>query len=236
MPDTCAFDLAERLADPATRTAALHEAAQGGEPEAQALWGQWLLDRGDAPGGFGWFNRAAAAGHLMALNMVGRCYDLGWGVAVDKRRAAECFRVAAARALPEAMYNYATALTLGDGCVEDKAAALALFERADAAGFAKAANHVGSFAEDGWVHPRDMARARVCYRRAAEGGDFRGMFNHARMLAQDGDEAAALGWLGRCGETATPAFVARAQAWLAACPHPRLRAEGAAALTGSRSC
>lgn len=125
MLDAAALQLAERLADPRTRTAALREAAEGGEPEAQALWGQWLLDRGEARPGFAWFNRAAAAGHLMALNMVGRCYDLGWGVAVDKRRAAECFRVAAARGLPEAMYNSATALALGEGCAEDKPAALA---------------------------------------------------------------------------------------------------------------
>lgn len=236
LADLAPADLAARLADPATRGAALRAAADAGEPDAQALLGQWLLDRGEAREGFAWFNRAAAAGHLMALNMVGRCYDLGWGVAVDKVRAAECFRIAAARGLPEAMYNHATALSLGEGCAEDKAAALALFERAAAAGFAKAHNHVGSFAEDGWVRPRDMAEARRRYRLAAEGGDFRGMFNHARMLAEDGDEAAALEWLARCGETATNAFVARARGWLAGCPWPRLRADGAAALVRARPC
>lgn len=229
-------DLATRLADPATRGDALREAAASGEPEAQALLGQWLLDRGEAREGFSLFNRAAAAGHLMALNMVGRCYDLGWGVAVDKVRAAECFRVAAARGLPEAMYNHATALSLGEGCAEDRLAALALFERAAAAGFAKAHNHVGSFAEDGWVHRQDMAEARRRYALAAEGGDFRGMFNHARTLAEDGDEAAALAWLERCGETATDAFVAKARGWLAACAWPRLRAEGPAALVRRRAC
>ena len=237
MLDTLARDdLAARLADPARRDGALREAAEAGEPEAQALLGQRLLDRGEAREGFAWFNRAAAAGHVMALNMVGRCYDLGWGVAVDKARAAECFRVAAARGLPEAIYNYATALALGEGCAEDKAAALALFERAAAAGFGKAHNHVGSFAEDGWVHPRDLAQARRRYALAAEGGDFRGMFNHARMLAEDGDAAGALAWLERCGETATAAFVAKARGWLAACPWPRLRAEGPAALVQRRSC
>ena len=63
--------------------------------EAQAVLGQMLLDEGRAAEGFAWFNKAAAQGHLMALNMVGRCYDLGWGTPVDKARAAECFRVAA---------------------------------------------------------------------------------------------------------------------------------------------
>ena len=31
----------------------------------------------------GWFTRAAAHHHVMALNMVGRCYDLRWGTAPD---------------------------------------------------------------------------------------------------------------------------------------------------------
>lgn len=225
-----------RLADPATRAALIRAAAEAGEPEAQAVWGQMLLDRGDGHAAFAWFNRAAAAGQLMALNMVGRCYDLGWGVAIDKCRAAECFRVAAARGLPEAMYNSATALALGDGVAEDRPAALALFERAAAAGFAKAWNHVGSFAEDGWVHPRDMAKAAACYARAAEGGDFRGMFNHARMLAMADRDDAALDWLERCGETATAAFVAKACVWLAACPHPRLRRAGPAAIARRHRC
>ena len=79
--------------------------AQQGVAEAQAVWAQMLLDQGNAREGFAWFNRAAAQGHVMALNMVGRCYDQGWGVAVDKRRAAECFRIAAERGLDWGMYN-----------------------------------------------------------------------------------------------------------------------------------
>lgn len=232
-------DIDARLADPERRVALIRAGAESGDVEAQAVWAHMLLDGaeigGDARAAFAWFNHAAAAGHVMALNMVGRCYDLGWGAAVDKTRAAECFRVAAARGLPEAMYNHATALALGEGVAEDKAAALVLFEDAAAAGFAKAWNHVGSFAEDGWVKPRDMAKAAACYARAAEGGDFRGMFNHARMLAAETRDYEALAWLERCGETATPAFVAKAQDWFAACPHPQLRAEGPAAIT-RRAC
>jgi hypothetical protein len=108
----------------------------------------------------------------MALNMVGRCYDLGWGTPVDKVRAAECFRIAAERGLDWGMYNYATALTLGAGVAEDKPAALGWFEKAAAMGNAKAVNFVGSFHEDGWVVPRDMTQGGRMLRAGGRGRRF----------------------------------------------------------------
>lgn len=218
-----ADQIAARLSgSPEERAALIRAGAEAGVAEAQAVLGQMLLDAGDAAQGFDWFNKAAAQGHLMALNMVGRCYDLGWGVDVNKRRAGECFRIAAERGLDWAMYNYATALALGEGVTEDKVAALGWFEKAAALGNAKAINHVGSFHEDGWVVPRDRAKAAKYYARAAEGGDFRGAFNHARMLleAEEVDEARA--WLRRSTETGTPAFVEKVRAWLAASRWPEL--------------
>ena len=107
-------EVTARLAgSPEERAALIRAGAEAGVAEAQAVYGQMLLDAGQAAEGFGWFVKAARQGHLMALNMVGRCYDLGWGVAVDKARAAEAFRVAATRGLDWAMYNYATLLALG---------------------------------------------------------------------------------------------------------------------------
>lgn len=231
--------------DPRERAAALRTLAQRGNADAQALYGQVLLDGNgvarDAAAAFGWFNRAAAQGHLMALNMVGRCYDLGWGVAVDKVRAADCYRVAARRGLDCAMYNYATLLALGQGVAEDKQAALAWFEKAAKTGpsliAAKATNFLGSFHEDGWVVARDLSRAARFYRRAAQGGDFRGMFNHARMLGDNGRTEDALGWIERAGRGATPAFVAKAAAFLDASPIPAFRARGRAAIErGATRC
>lgn len=207
---------------PEERAALVREGAEAGVAEAQAVWAQMLLDRGEAVEGFAWFNKAAAQGQLMALNMVGRCYDLGWGTVIDKARAAECFRIAAERGLDWAMYNYGTALALGEGAAEDKPAALAWFEKAAALGNAKAINHVGSFHEDGWVVERDIAKAAECYARAAQGGDFRGAFNHARMLLAEGRTDEAREWLARSAETATPAFREKATRWLAANGYPEL--------------
>lgn len=211
--------VAARLSgSPEERAALIRAGAEQGVAEAQAVWGQMRLDAGAAVEAFDWFNRAAAQGHLMALNMVGRCYDLGWGVAVDKRRAAECFRLAADRGLDWGIYNYATALTLGAGVAEDKPAALALFRKAASMGNAKAMNHVGSFHEDGWVVPRDPTAAAEAYAQAAAGGDFRGAFNHARMLMAAGDRDGALRWLETCGDAATEGFRGRAVSWLREAP------------------
>ncbi|RXD02425.1 sel1 repeat family protein [Sphingomonas sp. UV9] len=244
--DTLSPDaIAARLSgSPAERAAFVREAADAGVAEAQAVYGQMLLDgtgvAADPVAALGWFTRAAAQHHVMALNMVGRCYDLGWGTRVDKTRAAECYRVAAARGLDWAMYNYATLLALGDGVAEDKPAALALLETVAAMdtglASAKAINFVGSFAEDGWACERDLARAADCYRQAAEGGDFRGCFNHARMLGAASDIEAALHWLKQAGERGNAAFLAKAEAWLATSEIPAFRTRGVAALREGVAC
>lgn len=227
-------ELAARLSGPPEKRAAfVRAAAEAGVAEAQAVYGQMLLDglgvEKNARAAVGWFARAAQQEHVMAINMLGRCYDLGWGVPVDKERAAAWFKAAADRSLDWGLYNYATALALGEGVAQDRLAALGLFRRAAAMGNAKAMNFVGSFHEDGWVVERDLAEAARCYAIAAEGGDFRGRFNHARMLADAGRIDEALAWLARVPETATPTFRAKAAAWLAASPIPALR-EAAAAM------
>lgn len=220
MLDTLSREEIDRRLAGEGQIALLREAAEAGVAEAQAAYAQALLDGAELPrdarAAFAWFNRAAAQRHVMALNMVGRCYDLGWGVAVDKARAAECFRLAAEAGLDCAMYNYGTALALGEGVAEDRAAALGWFRRAAALGYAKAWNHVGSFHEDGWATPRDLKAAADCYARAAAGGDFRGAFNHARMLADAGAREEALAWMARAGAWGNDRFRARARAWLAA--------------------
>jgi TPR repeat protein len=212
--------------------------------EAQAVYGQMLLDgtgvAADRQAALGWFMKGAAQHHVMALNMVGRCYDLGWGTRVDKTRAAECYRIAAERGLDWAMYNYATLLALGEGVAEDKPAALALLETVagmdSGLASAKAINFVGSFAEDGWACERDLVRAAECYARAAEGGDFRGCFNHARMLGATGEVEAALGWLKQAGARGNAAFLGKAEAWLASSDIPAFRTSGVAALREGAAC
>ncbi|WP_076072516.1 tetratricopeptide repeat protein [Sphingomonas montana] len=216
-PDALA---AELYGSPERRVALVRRAALAGVAEAQMVLGQLLLDGRDLPrdaaAAFGWFTVAARADHLPAVNMVGRCYDLGWGVAVDKGMAARWYRTAAQRGLDWGMYNYGTLLALGHGVPQDRAAGLAWFGRAADMGNAKAANFVGSFHEDGWVVPVDLAEAARCYAVAAEGGDFRGAFNHARMMIAAGDLDAAYPWLERSAAGGNARFRAQAAAWLRA--------------------
>lgn len=235
--------LAARLAEPgADRVALIRAAAAGGIAQAQILLGQMLLDGVELPAdpraAFGWFNRAAASHDMFALNMVGRCYELGWGTAIDMGRAAQCYRIAAEQGLPEAMYNHATRLTLGEGAPQDHDAALDWFRRAaQDQGLigAKAANYIGSFHEDGWAVAPDRAEALRHYRIAAAGGDFRGQFNLARLLAEDGALDEALFWLAKVRETATLAFLDKAADYLRHSPDEALRQAGLAALLGKET-
>ncbi len=206
-----------RLAGPGG-DAFLREIAEAGSAEAQARLGQRLIDLDEAAEGFIWLHRAAQAGHLDAVNMVGRCLDLGWGIAVDKALAAQWFHAAAERGHGWAMYNYATALALGAGVPEDREAALHWLRQADALGIAKAANFIGSFHEDGWAVDRDLAEAARHYARAAAGGDFRGCFNHARMLIDAGKLDAARYWIDRAMALGNDRFRLQVRDWLAARP------------------
>jgi TPR repeat protein len=123
---------------------------------------------------------------------------------------------------------YATALVLGQGVAPDRMAALAWLNRAAELGHAKSLNILGGFHEDGWEVPADEDAALALYRRAAEGGDFRGHFNLARLLARRGQIEQALQSLDRVPERATPAFLAKAADFLLASGDARLRAKGQA--------
>lgn len=205
-------------------------AAELGVVDAQAVYGQWLLDGDgiprDAATGLAWFKRAAQTGHAMSMNMVGRCYENGWGVTPQADVAAYWFRLAADAGLDWGMYNYATSLALGRGIAEDKRAAFLWLQRAQALGHIKSINLIGGFYEEGWVVAQDTGAAMRCYAEAAEGGDFRGQFNYARALIAAGDIASALKWLARVPETATPAFMIKLRAYLNDSPNAALRALG----------
>jgi TPR repeat protein len=224
-------ELATILCGPPTEAAAwVGVAAHNGIVEAQAVYGQYLLDghgvERNAEEAFTWFRHAARRDHPMAMNMLGRCYEHGWGTAACAPVAVYWYRLAARAGLDWGMYNYASALALGNGIDCDRVEALQWFRRAAELGHAKSLNFVGSFYEDGWVVDADASVALDYYRRAAQGGDFRGQFNYARLLAERGDIESALTWLRRVPHTATPAFIVKMQRWLAASPVSAFRALG----------
>ncbi len=212
--------LAQLRAGPVETYAAWIQTAAGmGLAEAQTIFGQMLLDGigmpQDQAEALAWFKRAAHGDSLMAINMVGRCYENGWGVAPDDTVAAYWFRLAADRGLDWGMYNYAHMLRSGrGGVVQNRAAALALYQQAAQAGHVKSIGVVGRFYETGDVVAQDLERAFDCYQRCAEGGDFRGMFHLGRMLLLRGRKEDAVQWLVRVPDTATPAFLREADVML----------------------
>ncbi|MFZ4875577.1 tetratricopeptide repeat protein [Janthinobacterium sp. Mn2066] len=203
-------------------------AARQGVPRAQAILAQRMLTGeglpADAKQAVYWFRQAAARDDVEAVNMLGRCLENGWGVPADAQLAVYWYRQAATLGLDWGRYNLANLLMSGKGIDADRAAALALYRQAAAQGHAKSINILGRFYEEGWEMPSDLAQAAVCYCEAAVGGDFRGQFNHARLLLDKGKPQQALAWLRRIPTSATPAFMANLRPWLLASPLPAIRA------------
>ncbi|AKA26683.1 tetratricopeptide repeat protein [Pseudomonas chlororaphis] len=213
---------------PARAAQAVLLAAGEGVLEAQALLGQILLDglgiERDPALALRWFEIAARRGHLMARNMLGRCAEHGWGREADARAAAGHYRQAAEAGLDWGLYNYANLLATGRGVAQDHARALECYRRAAALGHAKSMNLLGRYLEEGRHCPRDVASAWDWYRRSAEGGDFRGQFSHAAVLADAGRIDEALEWLGKALQGGNLNFLRVARGALLQATHPAVRA------------
>lgn len=212
---------------PARAAQAILIAAREGVLDAQALLGQILLDgRGiaqDQPLALRWFEIAAQGGHLMARNMLGRCHEHGWGCTADASIAAGHYRVAAKAGLDWAMYNYANLLATGRGVIGDQVQALNLYRQAAELGHAKSMNLLGRYLEEGRVCPADPQAARDWYRRSAVGGDFRGQFSYAAVLADEGKIDEALGWLHKALAGGNVNFLRVSVEALSSANHPQIR-------------
>ncbi len=206
----------------------IEAAARTGLVEAQLMLGQRHLDGDGVPrdpaAALRWFQAAATADYPPALNMEARCHERGWGTEPDPARAAALYRRAAEAGLDWAQFNLANLLLQGQGVPRDRPAALRWFRRAAAQGHPKALNMLGRFLEQGWATPPNPAAALQCYARAARGGDFRGQFNLASLLAQHGRHDEARHWLHEATAHGSPDFLHEAGAALAASPDPAYRA------------
>lgn len=206
-----------------------HSAALG-NANAQTVLGQWLLDghgQERAPQqAFAWFLKAATQGQPMGMNMAGRCFENGWGTEVDNFVAANWYRQAAHKGLDAGMYNYANVLAAGKGVAQNHTHALEWYRRAADLGHAKSMTKIGRYYEDGLVVARDLDAAFFAYGEGAQGGDFRGQFNYAGMLAARGHMDEALRWLRKVPLTATPGYRSKAGKELLQSPHPAFQAIG----------
>ncbi|HEF4758806.1 TPA: sel1 repeat family protein [Pseudomonas putida] len=213
---------------PARAAQAILMAAREGVVDAQALLGQILLDgRGiaqDQPLALRWFDIAARQGHLMARNMLGRCHEHGWGCVADASVAARHYLIGAEAGLDWAMYNYANLLATGRGVVEDQPQAFGFYQQAAELGHAKSMNLLGRYLEEGLICPTDTKAARDWYRRSAVGGDFRGQFSYAAVLAGEGNIDEALVWLRKALDGGNLNFLRVASEALLSATDPEIRA------------
>ncbi len=211
-------------AEPASAAAWMEAAAALGHREAQLVMGQWRLDghgaARDPAQALAWFIKAARQGEPMGMNMAGRCCEVGWGTPVNAQTAAHWYQQAAVKGLPQAMYNLANLLASGIGVPQDHAAALTLYRNAADLGYAKAKTKIGRYYEDGLLVEKDLEAAFFCYQEGAEGGDFRGQFCYAGMLAERGRLEEAAEWLRKVPLTATPAYKEEAGRLLMRSSHP----------------
>jgi TPR repeat protein len=226
-------ELAAVLGEDSGHTAQwLYEAACHGLVEAQTTLGQALLDgRGtpaDARAARRWFALAAQTGYAPAANMLGRCLERGWGGGQDFPKAAQHYRQAADSGLDWGQYNLANLLLRGRGVARDLRQAFDWFAAAAVQHHAKSINLVARFLEEGWIGPPDLPGAAAWYRRAAEGGDFRGQYNLASLLVQSGRVAEAVPWFERAGAAGSRDFQRLAADQLLAQQDQALRAVGLA--------
>lgn len=184
--------------------------------------GQMLLNSGDAPAAIESFRMAARSGEAMALTMLGRIHDRGWGVAPDPVQAADWFRRAVDAGEAWAMFNLADLHLSGRGVTRDTATAHALYAKAAQHGHVQALNMLGMLAESG-SDPDPADTAEEYFRAGAEAGDPWAMFNLARRMIETGHIESALGWLERSLNRGFPEY------W-------RAMAAGLAGYSDSRLC
>ncbi|QIB32615.1 tetratricopeptide repeat protein [Ancylobacter pratisalsi] len=214
-------------------------AALSGLVNAQLAWGRMLVDGHGVPrdpqAGFRWFSIAAGSGNAEAINMVGRCHECGWGVERDPVAAARQYRTAAEKGHAWAQFNLATLLLGGTDTPAERDEALHWYVRSARAGHAKSASMVGRFLEHGWNRPARPAAALRWYRRGAEGDDYRGQFDYARLLLErTGRLDLALPWFARSVTNGVPLFCREVGEGLRHAGAPELRRIALGAL--ERAC
>lgn len=176
-------------------------AAAYGLPDAQVRLGRMLLEgEGVTPNrraAFDCFVAAAELGNIEGHNMLGRCHENGWGTEINYAAAAREYRIAAEAGLDWAQYNLAHMLLSGSGVAQDRSAAFQWYSRAANQGHVRAMNLVARCYEEGWGTQKNSLEALLWVRRSAKGGYFRGAYNYASLLADDGCVTGAVYWFER---------------------------------------
>jgi TPR repeat protein len=149
-----------------------------------------------------WYRKAAERNYAPAQNMLGFCYDTGWGVPQDFFEAVKWYRAAAGQNYADAQYHLGGCYLNGDflrGVPKDEVEAVEWFRKAAEQNHASAQSALGYRYYKGEGVVQDYVEAAKWYRKAAEQG---------KALAQDR--------LGNCyynGEGVPQDYVEAAKWW-----------------------
>jgi TPR repeat protein len=120
---------------------------------------------------FALFKEAAEAGNRPAMGMVGLLYHEGKGTKADAAQAAYYWHTAALLGVAPAKRDYGIVRCDGTGIAKDQADGLKWIKEAAAQGEPESHAVLGSIHEKGECgQPKDLAKARVEYKIAADGG------------------------------------------------------------------
>lgn len=161
--------------------AALLQAAQTGQPEAQYRLGLLYQDGDGVLQNFAtaaeWYAKAAYQGHAGAQNRLARHLYEGLGVPRDTVAALEWFAKAAASGDAQMQYDYAVARQALATGPEDLTDAANWYAKAAEQGHTDAQVSLGLMYQNGEGVPRDPARARALYEGPAAQGHARAQNN-----------------------------------------------------------
>ena len=162
----------------------LRRAAEARDPEAMYRYGRERLyaDDGGATEAIEWFEAAAEAGVVPAMNEAGRLYEQGLGVTIDYERGARWCERAAETGDPVGLARFGFALIFGQGAPQDVPRGELLLDRAGE--HPEALYRRGL--EQEW-RMRDRAKALDYYERAGEAGHGDAWSRLAHLLST-GDE------------------------------------------------
>ena len=149
----------------------LTKAAECGDAEAQNDLGE-VYRRGEWGAEINystalqWFRKSDATGYHEGIKNVGKCYQLGQGVAVDLDKALICYRRAGAKGNLHAIYN--------SGIIYRKrnqySDAIRCLQEASDKGHFNAMDFLGDMYRDGLGVPRNPKKAFELYQKASDHG------------------------------------------------------------------
>jgi TPR repeat protein/serine/threonine protein kinase len=116
------------------------------------------------------FQKAVNAGHVKALNSLGVCYVLGFGVKRNVAKGIELFEQGVAQGEASAMFNFGNAFAKGQGVEQDLRKALELYEKASALGDLDAMYLLAIWSLEGTTVVKNHSRAADLLQKCVDGG------------------------------------------------------------------